>query len=225
MKKLLFPLLLFTSFTAYSQIGIKTLTPQKTLHVYGSLQVTNELNVGGTSSTPGSSGTQGQILSSNGAGTAPTWSTLEDTGVVKLSTLALKNATYSANFTANTFQTIIWETAPKLDNTKLTYNSSTGVFTVVKPGYYQILASTHLNMTLNGTNQTSGTALSIIYKNSTSIAETNSGHGERTDDVNHTIAGASYFNTGDTIYLRMAMTRNFRITGGDSFITITYLGQ
>lgn len=76
MKKLLFPLALFASVTAYSQVGIHTPTPQKTLHVNGSLQVVNEINVGGNANTAGSAGTTGQILSSNGTGAAPSWKTL-----------------------------------------------------------------------------------------------------------------------------------------------------
>lgn len=57
----------------YSQVGINTGTPQKTFHVNGSLQVVNELNVGGTSSTAGSAGIAGQVLKSSGPGAAPTW--------------------------------------------------------------------------------------------------------------------------------------------------------
>jgi len=67
---LMFPL------SALAQVGINTPTPQKTLHVNGSLQVTNELNVGGNASTAGNSGTVGQVLKSNGPGVAPTWQTL-----------------------------------------------------------------------------------------------------------------------------------------------------
>ena len=56
-------------------VGIGTSTPQKLLHVAGSLQVTNEFNVGGDAATAGSAGTIGQILTSGGAGTAPSWQT------------------------------------------------------------------------------------------------------------------------------------------------------
>jgi len=59
-----------------AQVGIQTATPQKTLHVNGALQVTNEINVGGNGTTAGSAGTSGQILTSGGAGAAPTWQTL-----------------------------------------------------------------------------------------------------------------------------------------------------
>ncbi|WP_123912027.1 hypothetical protein [Chryseobacterium shigense] len=58
---------------AYSQVGINTRTPRKNLHVNGSLQITNELNVGGDARTAGSAGTPGQVLKSNGPGLAPTW--------------------------------------------------------------------------------------------------------------------------------------------------------
>ncbi|MBL1221537.1 hypothetical protein JET18_11845 [Chryseobacterium sp. L7] len=56
-------------------VGVGTTAPQKKLHVDGDLQVTKELNVGGTGSTAGSAGTAGQVLTSSGAGAAPTWTT------------------------------------------------------------------------------------------------------------------------------------------------------
>lgn len=62
--------------TGTGNVGVATQTPQKTLHVNGSLQVVNELNVGGNTNTAGSAGTTGQILTSSGAGAAPTWKTL-----------------------------------------------------------------------------------------------------------------------------------------------------
>ncbi|WP_223609566.1 hypothetical protein [Chryseobacterium sp. OSA05B] len=59
-----------------AQVGVNTTTPQKTLHVNGSLQVVNEINVGGNASTEGNAGTVGQVLTSSGAGAAPLWQTL-----------------------------------------------------------------------------------------------------------------------------------------------------
>lgn len=64
------------SIKIYAQVGIATATPQKSLHVNGSLQVVNEINVGGSATVAGSAGTTGQILASNGAGAAPSWKTL-----------------------------------------------------------------------------------------------------------------------------------------------------
>ncbi|ALR30832.1 hypothetical protein ATE47_09965 [Chryseobacterium sp. IHB B 17019] len=74
-KTLLTSVFLFPLF-AYAQVGINTNTPQKTLHVNGSLQITNELNVGGNATTAGNAGTTGQVLSSSGAGAAPTWKSI-----------------------------------------------------------------------------------------------------------------------------------------------------
>ncbi|HCA08928.1 tail fiber domain-containing protein [Chryseobacterium sp.] len=59
-------------------VGIGTATPQKTLHVTGTAQFGNEINVGGTATTAGSPGTAGQLLASGGAGAAPTWTNVTD---------------------------------------------------------------------------------------------------------------------------------------------------
>jgi hypothetical protein len=65
--------ILFFPLIINGQVGVGTQTPQRTLHVNGSLQVVNEINLGGTASTAGSAGTTGQILASNGPGVAPSW--------------------------------------------------------------------------------------------------------------------------------------------------------
>ncbi|HEX8574926.1 MAG TPA: hypothetical protein VF677_01395, partial [Flavobacterium sp.] len=57
-------------------VGIGTESPGRKFHVNGGLQVTNEINVGGTASTAGSAGSAGQYLKSNGAGAAPNWESL-----------------------------------------------------------------------------------------------------------------------------------------------------
>ncbi|WP_395973869.1 hypothetical protein [Chryseobacterium cucumeris] len=75
-KKAILITSIFVSLFYHSQVGINTSTPMKSLHVNGSLQVVNELNVGGTASTAGSAGTAGQVLKSNGPGNAPTWESI-----------------------------------------------------------------------------------------------------------------------------------------------------
>lgn len=66
-------LLVIAAIFTKGQVGINTATPKKMLHVNGSLQFTNELNVGGNDATPGSAGVAGEILVSNGPGVAPKW--------------------------------------------------------------------------------------------------------------------------------------------------------
>lgn len=76
MKKIIITGALVSSLWATSQVGIQTTTPQKTLHVNGSLQITNELNVGGGAAIAGNAGNVGQVLKSNGPGKAPVWQNL-----------------------------------------------------------------------------------------------------------------------------------------------------
>jgi hypothetical protein len=52
-------LLVIAAIFTKGQVGINTATPKKMLHVNGSLQFTNELNVGGNDATPGSAGVYG----------------------------------------------------------------------------------------------------------------------------------------------------------------------
>lgn len=75
-KKVILITSVFCSLSYYSQVGINTSTPMKALHVNGSLQVVNELSVGGTASTTGSAGVAGQVLKSNGPGNAPSWQSI-----------------------------------------------------------------------------------------------------------------------------------------------------
>lgn len=77
MKKSLLFIHVLISSISFSQVGINTETPQKTLHVNGDLQLTRELNVGGNSTTVGSPGNSGQVLVSQGVGLAPVWQTLD----------------------------------------------------------------------------------------------------------------------------------------------------
>ena len=50
----------------YSQVGIKTLTPEKTLDVNGGLNIRKEFRLNGTDTTKGLAGTDGQIFSVTG---------------------------------------------------------------------------------------------------------------------------------------------------------------
>ncbi len=69
-------LLISTTILLGQSIGINTATPLNDIHVNGSIQLTNELNVGGTDLAKGESGNDGQILISKGEKSAPKWVTV-----------------------------------------------------------------------------------------------------------------------------------------------------
>lgn len=66
MKTLFTYIFLITFSIGYSQVGIKTLTPQKTLDVNGGLNIREEFRLNGDETTKGSAGTDGQIFSVTG---------------------------------------------------------------------------------------------------------------------------------------------------------------
>lgn len=154
---LIFPLL------AYGQVGINTTTPQKSLHVNGSLQIVNELNVGGDATTIGSAGTAGQVLKSGGPGMSPSWQSLagvpNSTGsvivvngeflvaqeiVVQLSADYTKPAGGGSTDPIGNLTNII------VDNeSRYSGNANTNSFTVSANGVYQVTMNAQLS-TNNG---------------------------------------------------------------------------
>jgi len=237
MKKTLSYMALFAvSLHVQAQVGIATPTPQNTLHVNGSLQVVKDLNVGGDAKTKGSSGNRGEVLMSNGAGNAPSWGTIESQNFLKVVFVGNKTDINpsSGSYTGTGSNPIsthesytksyVYNVSNKIDNAYLKYNSSTGVFTVIKPGYYNIVPYITYDLSLNGNGYTAGTAKSSIQKVSPvteTLASTSTGHGERTLAVNHNLSSITYFNTNDTFRVRCVYTQNFRLSAGN--IHISYL--
>ncbi|WP_148045405.1 hypothetical protein [Chryseobacterium cucumeris] len=134
----------------FSQIGIQTTTPQKTLHVNGSLQVVNEINVGGNATTAGSAGTSGQILTSQGAGAAPSWQTLNtisgsvskavyvqgttEASAAQGATIDVPGITYTITVPAGRTQTLLFTILGYATNYPSGGNSSQGVFSLLQDG-------------------------------------------------------------------------------------------
>ncbi|WP_418122795.1 hypothetical protein ACNFU2_19830 [Chryseobacterium sp. PTM-20240506] len=152
----------------YTQVGVHTSTPQKTLHVNGSLQVVNELNVGGTSSTPGSSGNVGQVLKSNGPGAPPSWQNLAGAPTSTGTVIAVNGqflvaqeiiVQMTADFTnsgTGTAVTIGNLNNEIVDNENLyTGSATTNTFKVSADGVYQITMNGQLSTT-NGTSPVIG---------------------------------------------------------------------
>lgn len=207
-----------------AQVGINTETPQAELHVDGSIQLTKELNVGGDASTAGNAGAQGQILSSNGAGEAPEWTTPEDSSIPTVSTIGLRS-NLSAYYNASTTNNVIYSSIPKIDNTRFTYNASTGIFSVLKAGYYQITVCLEYDLSTNPIGQTSGTAISTIENITTGerLTSSTTNHAERTPSVFHNLSGIGYFEVGQNFRVTGTHTRRYRFE--KSSISIISFGE
>lgn len=151
---------------AQTQTGVNTKTPQKTLHVNGSLQIVNELNIGGNGTTVGSAGTAGQVLTSNGPGVAPSWQTLMlptspvlATGTViavngevmiasEVSVLMTADATLGAQAANAVPHQITNLTNEVIDNESTFTGSAAGnSFTVSKSGTYQVVMNVLMTTT------------------------------------------------------------------------------
>ncbi|MBB4807875.1 hypothetical protein HNP38_003191 [Chryseobacterium defluvii] len=143
-------------FAQTGNVGINTSVPQKTLHINGSVQLTNEFNVGGTASTAGSAGSAGQFLQSNGPGVAPSWTSYTGSG-----TLILVNGTptvaqeitvqMTANYTTtstSTPQAIGNLNNEIIDNqNRYVGTAATNSFTVGANGTYQVTINAQLSTT------------------------------------------------------------------------------
>ncbi|BAP32721.1 uncharacterized protein CHSO_3684 [Chryseobacterium sp. StRB126] len=136
--------------TGAGDVGIRTTTPQKNLHVNGTLQVTNEINVGGNATTAGSAGTLGQILTSGGAGAAPSWQTLNtisgtinsavyvqgttEASATQGTTIDVPGVTYTVTVPAGRTQTLLFTILGYATNFPSGGVSSQGVFSLIQDG-------------------------------------------------------------------------------------------
>ncbi len=207
-----------------AQVGINTETPQADLHVEGSIQLTKELRTGGDAVTAGDAGNQGQFLTSQGEGTAPTWITPDEINIPTLSTSAVRSE-LSGTYSGSSFHEVIFTSVPLLDNTKVSYNSSNGVFTVLKPGWYQITAFLHYDLSGNAPGATAGTATTFIRNDTwgSEISAHTTNHPERTPDVYHNMTGIDYFGAGDRVKIIGAHTQPYRFK--QASITIIFFGE
>lgn len=83
-----FLIIIIPALSLSAQVGIKTEAPNATLDVNGTTTLRKDLRVGGTSTTAGNPGLNGQVLVSQGDGLPPTWKSLNvplvETGQYKL---------------------------------------------------------------------------------------------------------------------------------------------
>jgi hypothetical protein len=147
---------------SYSQVGINTETPQKTLHVNGSMQITNEFNVGGTEDTKGNSGNNNQLLFSQGEDKPPLWSSLEEVNIPVEAGFVSKDIVQSitSSKTSIKFNKIVID----LKDYSIIQLNNSNAFKIVKSGYYQITSFIHYNISR------AGTATTTLVKNNTDIS-------------------------------------------------------
>ncbi|WP_312553767.1 hypothetical protein [Empedobacter brevis] len=169
MKKIYFIALVFTLLyhsRTYSQLGINTNTPQSTLHVNGSMQVTNEIYLGGTAELRGEPGTAGQVLKSGGSGQPAYWDDLLGpslTGTVMVIngkytvaqeiTVLMSNDFFSPGRPGATIATVIGNLDHVIIDNNQVYsaNNTTNSFQVIEDGVYMVT----MNMQLTVTNSNS----------------------------------------------------------------------
>lgn len=213
---------------AYSQVGINTATPQKRLHVNGSLQITNELNVGGDARTAGSSGTAGQVLKSNGPGAAPTWENLAGvpnaTGtvivvngqfIVAQEIVVQLTADYTVPAIANATFFIGNLTNEIIDNENRYFGNASGnSFTIPADGVYQVTINAQLS-TDNGTIPVVG-----IWNDTTNnwVARVN-------DYFSAPTGGLQTYTLLTSIPMVASSTYSFRIAPNGAATTIKYLSS
>lgn len=137
------------SFSAIGQVGIGTVTPQADLHILGDVQITEGIRLGGDASTPGSLGTNGQIIISDG--TQAQWQ--DPTKALSGFFIAVIVAHLQNNFDDAT-QNFVMEAGDNLAGNLIedydrndAFNPTTGEFTVAESGLFRLRLS--LNYTTN----------------------------------------------------------------------------
>jgi len=210
-----------------NRMGVGTTTPQKSLHVNGTMQLTNELNVGGDATSVGNPGTAGQFLTSGGPGVSTTWTMTTS----PINVLAATIPSTGVNQTGESFPAF---SVSKQNNAYLSFNPANSVVTVIKSGYYQLIASVSYNFI-----STIGASVtSRIYKNYVSpVSNTILSIASTTypgtvspsfpPPIYHSIASAIYLNAGDTIRISQYNSNasaNY-MSGSYTYVIYNYLGQ
>ena len=225
MKKILFATLFLTigySINAQNKVGVNTSTPQKELHVNGSVQITNDLNVGGTATTTGNSGNKGQVLVSNGPNQAPTWKNFEEVAILPI-IVDLSNSTIPTTYLTAATRTVYFDQQIIQKTDYISYNNLTGEFTILKKGYYRLYANARLSIDDIPGSVTAGESRTELLKNNQSFLAKSTYNHERTVNVIHTLSGMEYFDVNDKIKLQVYRSVNHRISNAN--ISILYTGK
>lgn len=158
---------------------------------------------------------------------------VDATGVLKtipnnfpvLASLAFKTANTGTQAGGPTFYPVIFESAPKVEPAYLSYDSSTGIFTVIKAGYYSITTFVGYSIPLSvPSGSTAGTAQTQIRRSGTAVAFTNSNHPAITRSIGHTVSTVAFFTAGQTIQVVANHTVDFVVISSSN-VSVTYMSN
>lgn len=137
MKKYLIPILNLLTIQSFAQLGINTTTPHSTLEVNGSLQITKDLNVGGSATKLGDSGRTDTFLISQGNNLPPKWATPVDVKIPSMVAIGRALAS-TTTIPANTNTKLDFTSRDYSNADVIAYNANDRTYTIKKAGYYLV---------------------------------------------------------------------------------------
>jgi len=169
-------------------------------------------------------GTDGQLLTSKGAGNAPSWRGRAEMYIPVVALVADRTGANNT-FPAKTVTNITYDV--KYANN---FSYSNAVFTPHRSGYYQISVYNKLDISMPNINKTDnkGTAITkVSLKESTNsykdILSFSAYYPLATNHVNHPLSGLIYLTAGENYVIRTTYEKRFQVIGGR--ITLAYLGD
>ncbi len=220
MKKATLLILLAVATMSYAQVGIATNNPKADLHINGKLQITNDLNTGGTAATVGNSGKTNEMLFSQGPGLPPIWRNTEDINVPQ-EIVFLKKQKTTTLFAANTTSTLSFDNV-NLTDAKITLNDtvSPSNFTIKKKGNYQF--SIYVRYRVDPSDS-SGIATTNFLKNATIIGGQTSGYANGITYIDQNFSYTGKYDVNDIMHITTNYTKSHIIEKAS--VAIQYLGN
>ncbi len=220
MKKIFYSILIPLSSLALGQIGVNVNSPKSTLHVDGSVQVTNSLNLGGNDKTPGDPGKTGTFLVSQGEGQPAMWATPVTLNIPSVSGIAKTNLSIN-NIIARSATTFKYNNQKRINPEVLSYNTTTGEYTIKKEGYYMINANATISVSSSESNTDGSLTFSLFINNVQTLTVLGAFPNSAPNPMRESLAGIYYLKANDTFFLRVNHTRSYNLVDGN--ISITYL--
>ena len=220
MKKTTMLLIIAGTTLHYGQVGISTTNPKADLHINGKLQITKDLNTGGTATTVGDSGKTNEMLFSQGPGLPPVWRNTEDINVPQ-EIVFLKKQKSTTSFSANTTSTLSFDIV-NLTDAKITLNNTTSPsnFTIKKKGNYQF--SIYVRYRVDPSDS-SGIATTNFLKNATIIGGQTSGYANGITYIDQNFSYTGKYDVNDIIHITTNYTKSYIIEKAS--VAIQYLGN